>query len=295
MTKEEIIAKMKADMELRNRSIHTQEYYLRMVRVFQEHFDKPADQMGENEIAEYLHYLLTVKKSHPNTVNMNNSAFRFLYGVTLDIVLNIKKFPRIKHSRSLPDLLTKEEIQRIVDCGSKPIHKVMFLLAYGSGLRLSEITNLKVSDIDSQQMRIFVRKGKGGRDRFALLPQTTLESLREYWLKYRPTDWLFVAPNAGGRYLGKTLEDAFNSAVKRAGIQKDVSIHTLRHCFATHLFNEGNNLYAIKKLMGHVRIDTTTWYTQLADSSALKSRSPLDSMPKKRGRKPKAKTGEAGA
>jgi site-specific recombinase XerD len=207
--------------------------------------------------------------------------------VTLDRALNYKKLPRLKQIRSLPKLFTKEEVRNIIDSASSLTHKALLMLAYGSGLRLSEITNLKVSDIDSNQMRLFIRKGKGGRDRFALLPETTLGVLRDYWREQRPKDWLFVAPNKGGQYNMRTVQDAFKAALRKSGVQKYGTVHTLRHCFATHLLEDGVDLYSIKKLLGHVRMDTTVWYTQLADSKVLKLKSPIDSLPRKRGRKPK--------
>ena len=154
----------------------------------------------------------------------------------------------------------------------------MLMLAYGSGLRLSEIANLKISDIESKQMRILVRHGKGNRDRYAMLPQVTLETLREYWKAYRPKEWLFESPKTEKNYHKATLQNAFKSALKSSGISKHGSFHTLRHCFATHLYEENPNLLALKKLMGHVRIDTTAWYTQLADSETLRLKSPLDTM-----------------
>jgi site-specific recombinase XerD len=143
-------------------------------------------------------------------------------------------------------------------------------------LRLSEITTLKATDVESGQMRILIRSGKGDRDRYAMLPQTTLETLREYWKAYRPKDWLFEAPRQGGRYHVRTLQDAFKLALRKSGIKKPGTIHTLRHCFATHLYEDGHNLLALKKLLGHVRIDTTAWYTQLAYSDILDLKSPLD-------------------
>lgn len=288
MTKEEILAKLKADLELRGRSEETIKEYLSKARLFQDYYDKPADQMGEKEIVNYLHYLLTEKGISQTSVNTYNSGLRFLYGVTLDVVLNYKKLPRLKQIRSLPKLFTKEEVRRIIDSAESLTHKALLMLAYGSGLRLSEIANLKVSDIDSKQMRLFIRKGKGGRDRYALLPEATLSVLREYWLEKRPKDWLFVAPHTGGQYHVRTIQDAFKAALRKSKVPKYGTIHTLRHCFATHMLEDGNDLYSIKKLLGHVRIDTTVWYSQLADSKVLKLKSPIDSLPKKRGRKPKA-------
>ena len=127
---------------------------------------------------------------------------------------------------------------------------------YGSGLRVSEAANLLIKDIDSKSNRIFIRKGKGDRDRYALLPQKTLEILREYFKEYRPKEWLFVSTK-GTHLTARAIQDAFKAVVKKSGIPKHITIHSLRHCFATHLLNEGKNIYEIKKLLGHVRIDTT--------------------------------------
>jgi len=284
MKKEEILAKFRKDLELRGRRPKTIEDYETKVRLYQDYYDRPADEMGIEEMQGYLHYLLTEKKLSASTVNVYNSAFRFVYGVTLDVTLNYKKLTRVPQTRRLPQLFTREEIVKIIDSASNMCHKAMLMLAYGSGLRLSEITGLKVTDIESGQSRILVRHGKGDRDRYAMLPISTLEILREYWLSCnpRPRDWLFEAPIAGGRYHKRTLEDAFKAALRKSGVKKQGSLHTLRHCFATHLYEDGHNLLALKKLMGHVRIDTTAWYTQLAESDVLKLKSPIDTLPKRR-------------
>ena len=292
MTKEEILAQLKRDLEARGRSPDTIEDYSRHVRMFQDHFGKPADQMREAEIMEFQHHLIAEKGLSASSANTYNSALRFVYGVSLDIALNIKQIPRLKQTRRIPQLYTKEEVRRILDSATNLCHKSMLMLAYGSGLRLSEITNLKVSDIESAHMRILIRRGKGDRDRYAMLPQTTLDTLREYWKEYRPVDWLFVAPKKGGKYVVKTLEDVFKSTLKRSGVATPGSIHKLRHCFATHFYEDDHNLLALKKLLGHVRIDTTAWYTQLADSQALGLKSPIETLPKKKGR-PRKETANA--
>lgn len=283
MNQTEILGKLRKDLELRGRSATTIKEYMTKVELYQSYYGKSADELGIEEINEYLHYLLTEKKRSASTVNTYNSAFRFLYGVTLEVTLNYKKLVRLPQTRRLPQLFTREEIRLIIESAGNLSHKAMFMLAYGSGLRLSEVTGLKVTDIESGQKRILVRHGKGDRDRYALLPQTTLEALREYWLSCspRPRDWLFEAPKVGGRYLDRTLDDAFRSALRKSGVKKQGSIHTLRHCFATHLYEDGHNLLALKKLMGHVRIDTTAWYTQLAESDVLKLKSPIESLPNK--------------
>jgi site-specific recombinase XerD len=238
--------------------------------------------MGEDEISAYLHYLLKEKKLNPASVNAQNSSLRFLYGVTLDRLLNTKKIPRVKNNRSLPVLPTKDELGYLLYlAGESSRNKALFYTIYGSGLRSSEAANLKVGDIDSENGRIFIRKGKGGRDRYALLPKKTLEALREYWTEYQPKDWLFVTKN-GTQMTRENIRSTWKTIVKRSGIPKDINVHTLRHLFATHLLNQGNNVFAIKHLLGHVRIDTTAWYLQISDSDTLKLKSPLDKM-KERG------------
>jgi len=284
MKKEEILTNMRKDMELRGRSAETIREYTAKIRLYQDYYDKSAEEMGIEEMQGYLHYLLTEKKVSASTVNTYNSAMRFVYGVTLDKTLNYKKLTRVPQTRRLPQIFTKEEVQAIIGSAESLIHKSMLMLAYGSGLRLNEITGLKVTDIESEQKRILVRHGKGNRDRYAMLPKTTLETLRTYWLSCtpRPRDWLFEAPRAGGRYHDRTLQDAFKSALRKSGVKKKGTIHTLRHCFATHLYEDGHNLLALKKLLGHVRIDTTAWYTQIASSEVLKLKSPIDTLPKRR-------------
>jgi len=278
MTKSEILEKVEKDLETRGCSDSTVYNYCMHIRLYQDYFDKPADEMGEAEIRDYLHYLLKEKQLAPASVNAQNSSLRFLYIETLDRLINIRKIPMINNTRSLPVLPTKDELRYLFYLsGDNLRNKAIFMTIYGSGLRLSEAANLRVDDIDSKGGRIFVRKGKGGRDRYAMLPQKTLDVLREYWTDAQPKDWLFLTKR-GTKMTGEGIRDAWNAVVKRSGIPKRITVHMLRHCFATHLLNEGNNVFAIKRLLGHVRIDTTTWYLQLADSETLKLKSPLDTM-----------------
>jgi len=219
MTKEQILEQLKFDLESRGRSQSTVEDYTKKVRLFQDHYGEPADQMGETEILGYQHYLLTEKKLKPSTVNTYNSALRFVYGITLNSSLNTKRIPHIRHARSLPILPTKEELGFLFYlAGDSLRNKALFMTIYGAGLRISEAANLKVSDIDSGKGRIFIRKGKGGRDRYALLPKKALEALRAYWMEVQPKDWLFVT-KSGGKMTEKTIHDAWQSIVRRSGMR----------------------------------------------------------------------------
>jgi len=284
MTKQEVLDKLKFDMEFRNRSEHTIHDYIRRVQCFQDYFNRPADQMREPEIAEYLHHLLHTQNIAASSVNTYNSSIRFVYAYTLDINLNLKKIPRVKAPRKIPNLPDKAEIAKIFDCAPGLMYRAIFMTIYGSGLRISEASNLRIQDIDSKNMRIFVNQGKGSKDRYTLLPTETL-ILRTYYKQYRPKEWLFWTRNTTPMSV-KAIQDAWKSAVEKSGINKSVTVHTLRACFATHLLESGVNLIVIKQLLGHVKLDTTAWYMSLASSEVLKTKSPIDSMPKKRGRKP---------
>jgi site-specific recombinase XerD len=282
MTKEQTLEKMKFDLEARGLSQSTVEDYTAKVSRFQDHFGKPADQMGEDEILSFQHYLLNEKKLKPSTANTYNSALRFVYCVTLDSPLNTKRVPQARHTRSLPILPTREELRYLFYLADDNLrNKALFMTIYGAGLRVGEAANLKVGDIDSDNGRIFIRKGKGGRDRYALLPKKALEALRAYWVETQPKDWLFVTKQ-GTQITVKCIQDAWKGIVRRSGIPKRINVHLLRHCFAVHMLDEGNDIFAIKKLLGHVSINSTMWYLQMNDAKTLKLKSPLDNM-KERG------------
>jgi len=275
MTAQHILDAMRFDMELAGLSKATIQTYLHRVKAYQEFWEKPADQMGENDVREFLHHHLVNKSNMASTVNTYNTAIRFLYDVTLDKPLNHRKVPMAKRTRRLPDLPDKDDLRIIFANTYEFKYRAIFITIYGSGLRVSEAANLRIRDIDSKNMRIFIRQGKGNKDRFALLPQRTLTVLREYYKVYKPKEWLFENAN-GGRIAAKSIQIAFKATVESSGIHKHLTVHSLRHAFATHLLNEGKNILQIKKLLGHVRLDTTTWYLHLSDSETLHLTSPLD-------------------
>ena len=266
---------MQMDMEMRGFSPASMLSYSTRVKYFQNHFNKSAYDMHENEVREFLHYQLMERRNLASSVNTLNATLRFLYDVTLDKPLSYRKVPRVKESRRIPILPSKEELATLFSMITNHKYYAMFMTIYGSGLRVSEAANLKINDIDSKNMRIVIRKGKCDKDRFALLPMKTLIALREYFKAYRPKEWLFENGRGGG-LTTRAIQIAFETIVEKSGINKHMTVHTLRHAFATHLLNEGTNIFEIKKLMGHVRIDSTTWYLQLTNSQAMSLKSPLD-------------------
>lgn len=279
MTKEQVLEKLKFDVQLRGLSKHTQDEYYTKAKIFQNHFDKPATELGEKHIREFLHYLSTEKGLVSGSVNSYNSGLRFLYGVTLDVNLNCKQIPRHRNSRKFPDILDKEEIQSIFNACDNLRDKCILMNTYGAGLRLSEVASLKISDIDSQKMQILIRNGKGSKDRFALLSMSNLKILREYWKQYHPKEWLFYSRNNTGTHITpRSVANIFTKCKNIAGIKKAVSTHTLRHCFSTHLLESGVSIFHIKQLLGHSDISTTCFYLHLIKIESLNVTSPLDSL-----------------
>lgn len=291
---EKALQQLEADTKLRGLSPRTTDEYLKRTDFFLKWAGKPAETLDEQDIARFLSYLINERKLKPASVNTYNSSLRFFYGVTMNRNLNYKQLPRQKQRRRIPAILTKDELASIFNACDNLRDKALLMTIYGSGLRLSEVVNLRVKDIDSKSMRIFVYKGKGDRDRFTVLSQTNLEILREYWKRYRPKDRLFLTKH-GTPVTTRGVQDIFKKYLKKVGITKNVSIHSLRHAFATHLLEDGANVIHIKQVLGHTHIQSTTFYLHVANIET-NMKSPLDTyVPKKRrGRPPKARiTGDS--
>lgn len=276
--KEQILLRMKEDILLRGLSENTLESYTLNARTFLDYCNRPAEQLNEHDIRKFLWYLINEKKAMPGTVNCYSAAIRFLFAVTFNRTLNYLQIPRQKKRKTFPEVLTREEVSLIIESCKNIKHKAMLMVIYSSGLRVSEAAALKLQHIDSKTMRVFVDCGKGGKDRYTLLSETCLSVLREYWKTYRPKhpeDWLFLGTYNVSHITSRGIAFAFNEAVKRTNITKNVSIHTLRHAFATHLLEDGATLLQIKELLGHSSIQSTTIYLHLANITS-NVKSPLD-------------------
>ncbi len=277
MTKDEILRKLQSDTKLKGLSKNTQEEYYSKTKRFQNYYDKPATELTTNDIKEFLHYLLEVKGLTPSTINTYNSALRFLYRTTLEIPINTNRIPSHRNPRKFPAILTREEIKALLNVCDNLRDRCILMVMYSSGLRLNEVANLKVADIDSRKMQLFIRNGKGGKDRYAILSQTCLEELRKYWMRYRPQEWLFYSRNYTGTHItGRAIHNVLHKYKELAGIKKKMSAHTLRHSFATHLLEDGVDIFFIKQLLGHTYIGTTCIYLHMVKISQLKVTSPLD-------------------
>jgi len=276
--KGQVLLQMREDILLRGLSQNTLDSYTLNARLFLEHCNRPVEQLNEHDIRNFLYYLINDKKVAPQTVNTYSAAIRFLFAVTLNRTLNYLQIPRQKKRKTLPELLTREEVSSIIGSCRNIKHKAMLSVVYSSGLRVSEAAALKIQHIDSKNMRLFVENGKGGKDRYTLLSENCLDVLREYWKKYQPAHpegWLFLGTYNVSHITSTGIEHAFNEAVKRANITKNVSIHSLRHAFATHLLEDGATLLQVKELLGHSSIQSTTVYLHLANLTS-NVRSPLD-------------------
>lgn len=277
MTKEQILEKLMFDVELRGLSKNTKDEYYTKVKIFQDYFNKPATELSEKDIRKFLHYLSIEKGLTSGSVNSYNSGLRFLYGVTLNTTLNYKQIPRHRRQRKFPEILTKSEIKSLFEVCDNLRDKSILMTIYGAGIRISEAASLKVSDIDSKKMQLFIRNGKGSKDRYALLSQSNLEILRDYWKAYRPQEWLFYSRvHTGTHITTRAIQDIFHKYIKKANISKKVTVHCLRHSFATHLLESGTSIFNIKQLLGHSDISSTCFYLHLLKIESLNVVSPLD-------------------
>jgi len=293
LTNEEVLKRAHEEFALRDLSPYTVDEYIRAFRLFLRYCEnRPVEIMGEAEIRDFLLYQISLGKT-TGSVNIYNSALRFFFGAVLQRNLNLRMIPRRRVHRKLPAIMSQTEIVRFFSVIDNLRDKAIFETVYGSGLSVSEITHLRVQEIDSEQIRIFMYQGKGGKDRFTLLSQGNLDLLREYWKQYRPSHpdgYLFYSRGRKNHVMtSRTVQDAFNKYRVLSNLPATFTVHTLRHCFATHLLDSGVDAFYIKELLGHTFIQTTAVYLHLRGIDKT-IKSPLDMLPKKRGRKPKVKS-----
>jgi len=269
---------MKRDLAIKRFSKKTQECYLSRVRDISVYYNKSPDKLTRDEIKDYLHYLIEEKKYSSSYVNQCYSALKFFFEITIRKNWMMDKIPRTKRFKKIPVVLDKIEIQHLFNVTFNLKHRTILVLIYSAGLRISEALNLKVHDIDQHRMKIFVRAGKGGRDRYAILAETSLVLLRQYWNIYRPKEWLFPGPSNDKPISASSVQKVFKKSLHYAGIKKPASVHTLRHSFATHLMEANCELQIIQKLMGHKYLKTTALYTHVSDKHLSKILSPVDSL-----------------
>lgn len=266
--------RMIEDMSLRNLSPATQRSYLSAVSRFSRHCGRSPDRLGLEDVRAFQVHLVSQGVSWP-ALNQTVCALRFFYGVTLDRAEIPERIAYARTPRKLPTILSPDEIVRFLEAVPSLKARAALTTAYAAGLRASETVSLRVADIDSARMLIQVRHGKGAKDRTVMLSPQLLGILRTYWRLTRPQDYLF--PGRGDKPIDvQVLYAACRSATKAAGLVKQVSVHTLRHSFATHLLENGVDIRIIQVLLGHNNLSTTARYTQVATTTIAATQSPLD-------------------
>ena len=270
--------RMWEDLQIRHYSKTTIRLYLHAVTVFAQHFGKSPDQLDAEHIRRYQLFLVQEKKVSLSTFIQVVCALRFFYTHTLNQKIPIERIPFPRRERKLPLILSREEVKALLQAPRSLRHRTMLAVLYGSGLRVAEAAQLKVSDIDTPRNVLWVRLGKGSKDRQTLLSPRLLELLRGYWRAERPVEWLFPGADPNRPISAKAIYLACRNAAQIAGLSKPVHPHSLRHAFATHLLEAGTNLRCIQLLLGHANLETTARYLQVADVAVRSTSSPLDSL-----------------
>ncbi len=255
-------------LKRQGKSHSTIDVYSRAVRRIATFFDRCPDRLTKEELESYFDHL--IKNYSWSTIKVDRNGLQFFFKHVLKKEWQWLSIIKPPQSKTLPDILSQQEIEKIIRSTREARYQVYFFTVYSMGLRLGEALNLNVSDIDAANMRVHVRNGKGGKDRFVILPQASLLLLRQYWRAHRNPDWLFPQ-GKDAKKRGKVqapmdrrgIQKSFKLIAKRCGIHKKVSIHSLRHCYGTHLVEAGLNLRAIQHEMGHENPTTTAIYTQL--------------------------------
>jgi len=278
----QLLQRLHDELVRRNYATTTRESYLRIVQAFRHHSGRRLDHVGPDDLRRYQVFLLEERKLQVGTVVAVIAALRFFFLRVLKRRDMKEDLPYPKRRRRLPIVLSPEEVERLIAGAKNLYHRTLLLTLYGAGLRRSEVCRLKVRDIDSQRMVLRVEQGKGGRDREVPLSPTLLAALREYYRWMRPQTYLFPGTRNGWRadapITAKVIWDAVRLATRRAGIDKPVTPHTLRHSYATHLLERGADLRTIQLLLGHADLSHTTVYLHLSRRHLQAAPNPLEQL-----------------
>ena len=265
------------DMTIRNMSPNTKNIYISAVARFSAYHRRSPDKLGLEDIRDY-HLHLVSRNLKPTTINPIMGALRFFYGKTLGQKDIVDEIPYARLADSLPAVLSREEVERFLKTVRNLKMRTAFITIYAAGLRVSELVALTSRDIDSTRMVIAIRHGKGGKDRYVMLSEQLLGILRDYWKRTKPTHWLFPGPDPLQPVTTRSLQRVFHAAAEAAGLDKNVTVHTLRHSFATHLLEQKVDIRVIQGLLGHRNINSTTRYTRVAVDTIRQIQSPLEQL-----------------
>jgi len=267
------------EMQYRNYSSRTVKTYSLLLTSIEKAFKRSIDQISAEQFKDFIHKRITTENISVSTINQYISLFKIIQVDILKRDWQQIKIKRPRREKKLPVILSLREIEKIINCTNNIKHKAIIMLAYSSGLRRQEVQFIKPKAIDSERMQVHVFQGKGKKDRYTILSAKTLDILRKYFKTERPSFYLFESQMKKGQPLSEnTLNNIVKKNAQKAGIKKQISFHTLRHCFATHLLEQGVNLRLIQQFMGHVSLKTTSIYLHLTNIDVSNIISPLDSM-----------------
>jgi site-specific recombinase XerD len=281
----EPIEKLQRCLEMSGLKEETCQGYTYKINMFLRTINKETNKITLDDILEYLRYLRYVKEYCIGTVNSYRNAIKYFYEVVLEKQWINKKIPHLKGYNPLPSVLSKEEVIKFIELMPKEVYKVMLYTMYSSGLRVGEVVALKVKDIDSIRMQIYIAQGKNGSARYSILSQRSLKMLRfhvlqykkKYGYKFLPEDYLFPSnKNITGHITKKTIKNNITKVVNKNCFSKRITSHSLRHAFAAHMLEAGADIYVIKELLGHKSIQSTNIYLHMASSSLMNIKSPFD-------------------
>ena len=273
------IEKFRQWLQSRRYSANTVKTYTESLKYFLKYFyDKSPYEITNDDVILYNNDHILKNKLSASYQNQTVNAIKLYFHTIRNVVIEMDKIHRPKREKVLPNVLSKEEVKLILTAHSNIKHKVMLSLIYSCGLRRSELLNLKFADIDSNRYIVIIRQSKGKKDRIAPLSPKILEMLREYYALYKPQIWLFEGYNKGEQYADTSLQSALKLAVTKAGIKKPVTLHWLRHSYATHLLESGTDLRYIQELLGHSSSKTTEIYTHVSTKNLQQIRSPFDDL-----------------
>jgi integrase/recombinase XerD len=272
---------MLAEMELRGMAVRTQDTYLMCCRKFVQHFMKSPEQLGEADTKAFILHLIRERQASPSSVGVHVAAIRFLYRVVLRRAEVVEDLPSPKVPMHLPVVPSREEVKRLLKAVRSLKYRTILTLAYGAGLRVSEACRLQVQDIDSEQMVLHIRGAKGGKERLVPLSPRMLSALRRYWAKARPPrSCLFPGRRPETPLTKDAVRKVLKCAVKDAGVTQSLSPHSLRHGFATHLLEDGEDIRVLQSILGHSHVQTTAHYARVTTRRLGKVKSPLDRLNK---------------
>ena len=270
---------MEIDMLLGDYADRTRKVYLDAIEKFENHVGRPVEEAGVDDIRSYLHHMVERNLSE-SSIKHAYSALKLIHEVTLGKSWAVRRIPKARKKKRLPVVLSQTEVQAILDASPNLKYRAIFTTIYSAGLRTVEAAQLKLSNIDSVGMRIRVDHGKGDKDRFTLLSQTTLQLLRDYWRTCRPPEWLFTPETTQDRPISeRAIQHAFLKTVRKTSIQKPATPRSLRHAFATHLYESGTDLQTLQEILGHANLNTTRVYLHLSRTRLARIKSPLDLWP----------------